>query len=298
MPSSMAAPSPMPSPLSPAVPLTCPLSSLPASPLAWDLAACWAGEGWGLRGCASITVRCPLRPGSGPGGRWDASGAEQGGGGRWLPAAPLVPGIRRWLRTPRARHSLLARPRDAGKRWGEAPSLFPGKGRRDREPAWPRPSAWGETEAWDGSVRERGAARVSRSCQAGTRLVCRHGAWQGRRVTGVPARAGDIAAAAKAQGQGRNGCPSRACASLIHSPGCPWKCQGVPPGEGQRAACQNRRAPRGSLCWRGGGGAGRGRHWERVPVPPAASQRPHMCAGSALHKGGSEALRSRGLAPA
>lgn len=51
--------------------------------------------------------------------------------------------------------------------------------------------------------------------------------------------------------------------------------------------------PRGSLCWWGGGGAGRGRRWERVPVPPAASQRPHMCAGSALHKGGSEALRSR-----
>lgn len=49
-------------------------------------------------------------------GRRDVSGAEQGGGGRWLPAVPPMPGIRCWLCAPRARHSLLARLRDTGKR--------------------------------------------------------------------------------------------------------------------------------------------------------------------------------------
>lgn len=67
----------------------------------------------------------------------------------------------------------------------------------------------------------------------------------------------------------------------------------MPRGAPGRGAEGGLPEPRGSPCWWGGGGAGRGRHWERVPVPPAASQHPHMCAGSALHKGGSEALRSR-----
>lgn len=297
MPSSMATPSPTPSPLSPAVPLTCPLSSLPASPLAWDLAAWWAGEGWGLRGCASaraVPAAARQRP-------WGTVGRERGRAGRRRVMAPGRPaGARNPALAPHTQSSSQSPGSATGRGETVGGSSLPLPRERKERPGTCLAAVigMGETEAWDGSVRERGAARVSRRCQAGTRLVCRHGARQGRRVTGVPARGGGIATAARAQGQGRNGCPSRAWASLIHSPGCPWKCQGVPLGEGQRAACQNRRAPRGSLCWRGGGGAGRGRHWERVPVPPAASQRPHMCAGSALHKGGSEALRSRGLAPA
>lgn len=78
-------------------------------------------------GCAAVPASPPGARGGGPGGRRGASGAERGGGGRWLPAAPPVPGIRRWLRAPRARHSLLARPRGCGEAAGEAPSPFPGR---------------------------------------------------------------------------------------------------------------------------------------------------------------------------
>lgn len=82
------------------------------------------GSAWPCQCCRTVPAAARQRPW---GRRREASGAEQGGGGRWLPAALPVPGIRRWLRAPRARHSLLARPRDAGKQRGKLSPLSRGK---------------------------------------------------------------------------------------------------------------------------------------------------------------------------
>lgn len=74
--------------------------------------------------CAAVpTLPRGARCGGGPGGRRDVSRAKQGGGRQWLLAAPPVPEIRRWLRTPRDHHSLLARLWDMGKQRGKFPPL-------------------------------------------------------------------------------------------------------------------------------------------------------------------------------
>lgn len=112
---------------------------------------CWPGIRWQGRagGCVAVPASPPgaHHRGAARGERRGASGAERGGGGgRWLSAAPPVPGIRRWLRAPGARHSLLARLRGCGEATGEAPSPFPG-----RKESWEsRGLGTGETEAWGG----------------------------------------------------------------------------------------------------------------------------------------------------
>lgn len=168
-------------------------------------------------GCAAVPASPPGARGGGPGGRRGASGAERGGGGRWLPASPPVPGIRRWLRAPRARHNLLARPRGCGEAAGEAPSPFPGR----KESRGSCGLGMGETEA------------------------------------APPVRPG-----------------------IAHPQPCvPLGMPGVPQPEGWWL-------PRGCLSLWDGGSSGK---WSRCPqLAPSA---PHVL--GALHKGGSEALRSR-----
>lgn len=54
-----------------------------------------------------------------------------------------------------------------GEEMREAPSPLQGKGKRDGKPVWLQTLGTGESEAWGGSVRERGGARVSSTGRLG-----------------------------------------------------------------------------------------------------------------------------------
>lgn len=134
---------PVPSPRSPAVSLTCPLSSLPTCSLAGAPATRRAGKGWGLCGCASVAARCPLQHSSGSG--HGGTGAGLSGEGRAM--APSCPTDARnpvlALRTQSSSQS-LGSSAGHGEETREAPSPFPGKGKRDGEPAWLQPLGTGD----------------------------------------------------------------------------------------------------------------------------------------------------------
>lgn len=121
---------PVPLP-TPSVPPTCPCSSLPLSLLAWDPVA---GEGWGLRGRASVTARCPP-PWRSPGG---TAGSERGRAGRRRRAMAVgrPAGARNPPLAPRTRSSSQS-PGSAAGMWGSnrGSSLpFPGKEGKLGEP--------------------------------------------------------------------------------------------------------------------------------------------------------------------
>lgn len=58
-----------------------------------------------------------------------------------------------------------------GEEMREAPSPFQGKGKRDGEPACLQPLGTGESEAWGGSLRERGATRALAGWEQGGMLA-------------------------------------------------------------------------------------------------------------------------------
>lgn len=107
---------------------------------------------------------------------------------------------------------------------------FPGERKERRGTRLAAAPRHGGSEAQDGSVRERGAAgtaRLGAEWYGGMGPVGSGGC-----LASLP-REGGMAAAVGAPGQGGNGCSSCAWASLVHSLGCPWKCQGVPSSTGR-----------------------------------------------------------------
>lgn len=229
------------------------------------------GSVWQCQGRCPVPAAAPQRLW----GRRDPSGAEHGGGGRWLPAVPPMPGIRCWLCAPRARHSLLARLRDTGKRRGKLPPLS--RGKTDGEPAWLQP--WARV-----NPRHGVAARGREGLQGGPALP----GWDQGAVLGPGSSGGRWASL---PGEGSTAWTGRTrmlqpCLDCPHPQGMPWKCQGVPSSGGRGALTE----PRGSPCsWRGDG-ADQGRCWE-------SRSSCDVCEEQRLHKGTSE-VPGPGLAPA